>query len=154
MRLLRSMSSASLNRSMSIFMQVPFLRAGGDGGDQYSQFRPGWHRAVQGAWSPLAVSFHQVVHPVRSGEAGVAKRQHLLGGPDERSSECPADAAQSSRPGAAGGGEGQTPTAAAAAFGVTGKTPRQGGGGFPTEGGKRPPRRSSPPPPPHTPPPA
>ena len=41
----------------------------------------------------LAVSFHQVVHPVLSEEAGVAKLQHLLGGPDERSSECPADAA-------------------------------------------------------------
>src|SRR3954465_4190691 len=26
----------------------------------------------------LAVSFHQVVHPVLSGEAGVAKLQHLL----------------------------------------------------------------------------
>jgi hypothetical protein len=41
----------------------------------------------------LVVSFHQVVHPVLSEEAGVAKLQHLLGGPDERSSECPADAA-------------------------------------------------------------
>src|SRR5215216_8111146 len=54
----------------------------------------------------LAVSFHQVVHPVLSEEAGVAKLQHLLGGPDERSSECPAHAAQSSRTGAAGGGRG------------------------------------------------
>src|SRR3954464_14822620 len=42
----------------------------------------------------LAVSFQQVVHPVLSEEAGVAKLQHLLGGPDERSSECPADAAR------------------------------------------------------------
>src|SRR5215213_6557387 len=67
----------------------------------------------------LAVSFHQVVHPVLSEEAGVAKLQHLLGGPDERSSECPAHAAQSSRTGAAGGVEGQTPKAVAAAFGVT-----------------------------------
>src|SRR3954452_4335794 len=54
----------------------------------------------------LAVSFHQVVHPALSEEAGVAKLQHLLGGPDERSSECPADAAQSSQTGAAGGGRG------------------------------------------------
>src|SRR3954447_6308429 len=34
----------------------------------------------------LVVSFQQVVHPVLSEEAGVAKLQHLLGGPDERSS--------------------------------------------------------------------
>src|SRR5215212_5625034 len=40
----------------------------------------------------LGVSFHQVVHPVLSEEAGVAKLQYFLGGPDERSSECPADA--------------------------------------------------------------
>jgi putative SOS response-associated peptidase YedK len=52
----------------------------------------------------LDVSFHQVVPPVLSEEAGVAKLQHFLGGPDERSSECPAHAAQSSRTGAAGGG--------------------------------------------------
>jgi hypothetical protein len=39
------------------------------------------------------VSFHQVVHPVLSEEVGVAKLQHFLGGPDERSSECPAHAA-------------------------------------------------------------
>jgi len=32
------------------------------------------------------VSFHQVVHPVLSEEAGVAKLQHLLGGPCEASS--------------------------------------------------------------------
>lgn len=31
----------------------------------------------------LAVSFHQVVHPVPREEAGVAKQQHPLGGPDE-----------------------------------------------------------------------
>src|SRR4051812_50196398 len=75
--------------------------------------------AVSGCWpsrkvlkaggsdqSALGVSFHQVVHPVLSGEAGVAKLQHRLGGPDERSSECPAHAAQSSRTGAAGGGGG------------------------------------------------
>src|SRR5215218_4728584 len=54
----------------------------------------------------IRMSFHQVVHPVLSEEAGVAKLQHLLGGLDERSSECPADAAQSSRTGAAGGGRG------------------------------------------------
>jgi hypothetical protein len=41
----------------------------------------------------LDVSFHQVVHPVLSEEVGVAKLQHFLGGPDERSSECPAHAA-------------------------------------------------------------
>jgi hypothetical protein len=31
----------------------------------------------------LAVSFQQVVHPVLSEEAGVAKLQRFLGGPDE-----------------------------------------------------------------------
>jgi O-phosphoseryl-tRNA(Cys) synthetase len=31
----------------------------------------------------LDVSFQQVVHPVLREEAGVAKQQHSLGGPDE-----------------------------------------------------------------------
>src|SRR5690349_7293473 len=61
-------------------------------------------RCGPSVYNDLAVSFHQVVHPVLSEEAGVANLQHLLGGPDERSSECPAHAAQSSRTGAAGGG--------------------------------------------------
>ena len=43
---------------------------------------------------PLGVSFQQVVHPVPSEEAGVAKlQQGLGGGPDERAQECPSDAA-------------------------------------------------------------
>src|SRR4029453_1657829 len=48
MRLLRSMSSASLSWSMSIFIEVPFLRTGGHG-RQYSQSPRLCHRAVQGA---------------------------------------------------------------------------------------------------------
>src|SRR3954451_4700239 len=86
----------------------------------------------------LAVSFHQVVYPVLSGEAGVAKLQHLLGGPDERSSECPAHAAQSSRTGAAGGGRGTD------ADGRRGRLRRhrqnraQGGGALPDRRRQRP----------------
>src|SRR3954462_8885087 len=84
----------------------------------------------------LAVSFHQVVHPVLSGEAGVAKLQPLLGGPDERSSECPADAAQSSRTGAAGGGRRTDAGGVAAACGITVKTVRKWVARFQTEGVK------------------
>jgi thioredoxin reductase (NADPH) len=51
----------------------------------------GFPSGVTGA--DLAVSFHQVVHPVLSEEAGVAKPQRFRGGPDEHPQECPPDTA-------------------------------------------------------------
>src|SRR3954466_1282019 len=78
-----------------------------------------------------AVSFHQVVPPVLSEEAGVAKLQHFLGGPDERSSECPAHAAQSSRPGAAGGGRGTDAEGRRGCFRGHRPNPAQRGGAAP-----------------------
>jgi hypothetical protein len=39
------------------------------------------------------VSFHSVVDPALGKEAGVAKRQRLLGGESDHPQECPAGAA-------------------------------------------------------------
>src|SRR3954451_7517203 len=89
----------------------------------------------------LAVSFHQVVPPVLSGEAGVAKLQHLPGGPDERSSECPAHAAQSSRTGAAGGGRGTDGEGRRGRFRRNRQNGAQVGGALPEVGGALPDRR-------------
>src|SRR4051812_39261104 len=96
---------------------------------------------------PLVVSFHQVVPPVLSGEAGVAKRQHLLG-PDERSSECPADAAQSSRTGAAGGGRGTDADGRRGRIRRHRQNPAQRGGALPDRRRQKPARSPLPAPPP------
>ena len=45
--------------------------------------RPSPAHSGRGGSPGLDVSFQQVVHPVLREEAGVAKQQHSLGGPDE-----------------------------------------------------------------------
>ena len=56
--------------------------------------------AETGARRPLDVGFQEVVHPVRTEEAEVAKLQRSTEGPDEHPQECPSDAERSRGDGA------------------------------------------------------